>query len=153
MPGREELRAHLAELLPAAMVPGVFVAIDALPLTSSGKLDRAALPAPARDVYVSEGDAPDGPTELAIAAILEELLELGGIGRDDNFFELGGHSLMGAQLVARIQERFGVELPLLAVFDNPSVAEMAEVVGDAVFELVESMSDEEAERLLAAAGE
>jgi amino acid adenylation domain-containing protein len=154
MPGREQLRAHLAERLPAQMVPGAFVEIAALPVTSNGKLDRAALPAPGWEVLVSDSAAPDGPTEAAIAAILEELIELEGIGRDDNFFELGGHSLMGAQVVARIQERFGVELPLLAVFDNPSVAEMAIVVGEAVVARVESMSDEEAERMLASsAGE
>ena len=81
-------------------------------------------------------------------------LGLDSVGVDDNFFELGGHSLMGAQVVARIQERFGVELPLLAVFDNPSVAEMAIVVGEAVVVRVESMSDEEAEQMLASrAGE
>jgi len=154
MPGRAELRAYLAERLPAQMVPGAFVAIDALPVTSNGKLDRGALPAPGLEVLVSGSAAPDGPTEEAIAAILEELMELEGIGRDDNFFELGGHSLMGAQVVARVQERFGVELPLLAVFDNPSVAEMAIVVGEAVVVRVESMSDEEAEQMLASrAGE
>jgi acyl carrier protein len=149
LPGREELREFLAERLPAHMVPGAFVGIGALPLTTSGKVDRAALPAPLRNVFVSESAPPDGPTELAIAEILEELIELEGIGRDDNFFELGGHSLTGAQIVARIQERFAVELPLLAIFDNPSVAEMAVVVGDAVLERVESMTDDEAENMLA----
>jgi acyl carrier protein len=149
MPAREELRAWLADRLPAPMVPSAFVAIDALPVTTNGKLDRAALPAPERELLDTGSSAPEGPTEQAIAEMLEELIELDGVGRDDNFFELGGHSLMGAQLVARIQERFGVELPLLAVFDNPTVAEMAVVVSDAVLELVESMSDEEAERLLA----
>jgi amino acid adenylation domain-containing protein len=152
MPGREDLRAYLAERLPAQMVPGAFVAIDALPVTTNGKLDRAALPAPGWQVLAGGSAAPEGPTEEAIAAILEELIELEGIGRDDNFFELGGHSLMGAQVVARIQERFGVELPLLAVFDNPSVADMAVVVGEAVLARVESMSDEEAEQLLASSG-
>ena len=83
------------------MVPGAFVAIrDVLPVTTNGKLDRAALPAPGWQVLVGGSAAPEGPTEQAIAAILEELIELEGIGRDDNFFELGGHSLMGAQVVA-----------------------------------------------------
>ena len=124
MPGRSALRQYLAERLPGPMVPVTYAEIDALPLTTNGKLDRNALPAPPRDVVVGSVP-PEGPTETAIADILEELIELDGIGRDDNFFELGGHSLMGAQLVARLQERFGIELPLLAVFENPTVAEMA----------------------------
>jgi acyl carrier protein len=77
--------------------------------------------------------APGGtPVEVAVTAILEELLELDGVGPDDNFFELGGHSLMGAQLVARLQNRFGVELTLLTIFENPTAAGIAaEVERDA----------------------
>jgi acyl carrier protein len=92
------------------------------------------------------------PTEVAMADILLDLLEVDALHRDENFFELGGHSLMGAQLVARIRERFGVELALLDIFDNPTVAEMAQTVDDAVVDLVASLSDEEVERLLSTSG-
>ena len=73
--------------------------------------------------HVRAGDG--RPVEVAVIAILEELLELDGIGLDDNFFELGGHSLMAAQLVARLQNLFGVELTLLVIFDNPTAAGIA----------------------------
>src|SRR5262249_13815922 len=100
MPAREALRTWLAERLPGPMVPSAFVALEALPVTTNGKLDRGALPAPERELLATGSSAPEGPTEQAIAEMLEELIELDGVGRDDNFFELGGHSLMGAQLVA-----------------------------------------------------
>jgi acyl carrier protein len=137
--------------LPAHMVPTAFVELESLPVTTNGKLDRSALPAPTRGV--TEGVVPGvTPTEVSLAEILAELLDIDGFGRDDNFFELGGHSLMGAQLVARVYERFGVELSLLDIFDNPTLAEMAEIVDEAVVELVASLSDEEVEQLLDRAG-
>jgi acyl carrier protein len=86
---------------------------------------------------------------LAIAAIFGELTNLEGIGREDNFFELGVDSLMAVQVAVCIEERFAVELPLLAIFENPSVAAMAVAVGEAVLARVESMTDEEAEQMLA----
>jgi hypothetical protein len=149
LPGRLELRHHLSNLLPAHMVPAVFVELDSLPVTANGKLDKSALPAPTH--RISEGGTVAiTPTEVSLAEILAELLEIDGFGRDDNFFELGGHSLMGAQLVARVRERFGVDLALLDIFDNPTLAEMAEVVDDAVVELVASLSDDEVEQLMSA---
>jgi acyl carrier protein len=131
------------------MVPAAFVELGSLPVTANGKLDRSALPAPPRSV-IEGGMVPVTPTEVSLAEILAELLEIDGFGRDENFFELGGHSLMGAQLVARVRERFGVDLALLDIFDNPTLAEMAEVVDDAVVELVASLSDEEVEQLMSA---
>ena len=149
LPGRRELRHHLSKLLPAHMVPAVFVELESLPVTANGKLDRSALPAPTRRAGEG-GTVAVTPTESSLAEILAELLEIDGFGRDDNFFELGGHSLMGAQLVARVRERFGVDLALLDIFDNPTLAEMAEVVDDAVVELVASLSDDEVEQLMIA---
>ena len=151
LPARRELRQHLAMHVPAHMLPTTFVELDALPVSPNGKLDRSALPAP-------PSRTPDGtavgrtPTEVTLAEILLELLEIDAFARDENFFELGGHSLMGAQLVARIRERFGVELALLDIFDHPTVAEMARVVDDAVVDLVASLSDEEVERLVSRTG-
>lgn len=149
--GRRELREHLATRLPAYMVPTAFVALEALPLTRNGKVDREALPAPQRGV--SEGsEVVATPTEAALAEILAELLDLDGFGRHDNFFELGGHSLTGAQLIARIHEHFGVDVILLEIFDNPTLAEMAEIVDDSIVQLVASLSDEEVEQRLSTLG-
>jgi amino acid adenylation domain-containing protein len=123
---RREMRAHVARQLPAAMVPSAFVALDAFPLTSSGKVDRDALPAPL--VAVRPEQVGRTATECAVGAILEELFALPAVGRDDNFFELGGHSLMAAQLVARLEEEFDVEVELLEVFDNPTAAGIAAII-------------------------
>jgi len=151
IPGRSELRHHLSKFLPAPMVPATFIELESLPFTANGKLDRSALPAPRRGM--SEGSSIGvTPTEVSLAEILAELLDIDGFGRADNFFELGGHSLMGAQLVARVRERFGVDLALLDIFDNPTLAEMAAVVDDAVVDLVASLSDEEVEELMSAPG-
>jgi acyl-CoA synthetase (AMP-forming)/AMP-acid ligase II/acyl carrier protein len=151
LPARRELRQHLAVHLPTHMLPATFVELDALPVNTNGKLDRSALPAPAWSA--TDGSAVGRtPTEVALAEILLELLEIDVFRRDENFFELGGHSLMGAQLVARIRERFGVELALLDIFDHPTVAAMAQIVDDAVVELVASLSDEEVDRLMSTSG-
>jgi amino acid adenylation domain-containing protein len=151
VPGRQELRDHLSSRLPAYMVPTAFVVLEALPLTRNGKVDHEALPAPKRGV--SEGGVIGAtPTEAALAEIFAELLDIDGFDRHDNFFELGGHSLIGAQLIARIDEHFGVDVILLEIFDNPTLAEMAEIVDDAIVELVASLSDEEVEKRLSTLG-
>ncbi|HEX2093555.1 MAG TPA: amino acid adenylation domain-containing protein [Longimicrobiaceae bacterium] len=121
--GADELRAHLRRTLPDYMVPAAFVALDQLPLTPNGKLDRAALPAPER---ASAGEeAPESPLEEVLAGILADVLRLPRLGRHDGFFELGGHSLLATRAVSRIRQALGVELPLRALFESPSVAELA----------------------------
>ena len=87
------------------MLPAAFVELDALPFTTNGKLDRSALPAPAPHPDASSVGVT--PTEVSLAEMLVELLDIDVFCRAENFFELGGHSLMGAQLVARVRERFG----------------------------------------------
>lgn len=123
---REDLRNHASKQLPGYMVPNAFVELESLPLTSNGKIDRDALPAPERAVTGTE--AVGTPVEMAVAAMLAELLELSAIGPHDDFFELGVHSLMAAQLLVRIEERFDVELPMLAVFEHPTAAGIAAAI-------------------------
>jgi amino acid adenylation domain-containing protein len=121
----DALRAHAGRTLPEYMVPSAFVPLDALPLTPNGKLDRKALPAPdlasAEEAYV----APRTPTEEVLAGIWAEVLRVERVGVEDSFFELGGHSLLATRVVSRVRELFGVELPLRALFEGPTVAEVA----------------------------
>ncbi len=121
-----ELRAFLKEKLPAHFVPTVMVPLEAMPRTPNGKIDRGALKPPERsaDPLVS-GARPRGPIEEVIASIFSELLPRAVVGRDTDFFEQGGHSLLVARAVSRIRQSLGVELPLRALFDAPTVAELA----------------------------
>jgi acyl carrier protein len=148
-PDAEQLRAHVAAQLPSYMVPAAFMQLDEMPLTSSGKLDRARLPVPLAP-EPSDAAAPQGELEQALEAIVAELLGLARVGVNENFFMLGGHSLLGAQLIARISNGFGVEMSLRSLFDNPTVAEMATEVERLLVAEVEAMSDDEAARLLVA---
>ncbi len=123
----DELRAHLRRSLPDSMVPTAWMRLDALPLAPSGKLDRRALPAPesaSAETYV----APRTPAEEMLAGIWGEVLRTDRIGIHDGFFALGGHSLLATRVVSRIREGFGVELPLRAVFEHPTLAGLAERV-------------------------
>jgi acyl carrier protein len=145
----EALRAHLARLLPDYMVPALYVELEELPLTPNGKLDREALPEPP-EAGDGAGTPPRTPLESALSGIVRDLLGLGQVGVEENFFVLGGHSLLGAQLIARIRDRFGVELSLRTLFDHPTVESMAQAVEEQLIEEIESLSEEEAERRLTA---
>jgi acyl carrier protein len=129
MPDHDVLQEHLAAWLPRYMIPATFIEMDTLPVTANGKLDRNALPSPGRRVVDSGSrSVKSASVEGVIIAILEELLELESVDRDDNFFELGGHSLMGAQVVARLEDCFDLEVDLLTIFDHPTAAEIATVI-------------------------
>ena len=125
--GREALTAALRRSLPDYMVPATFVTLAALPLTISGKVDRAALPAPDATNTLRDGDvvAPRTDVETELAAILSSLLGVDEVSVQDNFFMLGGHSLLGTQLIARVRDAFGVELSLRTLFDAPTIADLA----------------------------
>jgi amino acid adenylation domain-containing protein len=124
-----KLREYLAERLPAHMVPGALVLLDAMPLTPSGKIDRAALPAPDRSAFASCGYVEPGtPTERALAAFLTSLLGIDRIGATDDFFSLGGHSLVAGRLAARVRAELGRELPLRQIYQEPTIAAMARVI-------------------------
>ncbi len=160
-PARTELRQFLQATLPAHMVPGCFVFLDAYPLTPGGKINRRALPAPdiaphLRPLYV----APRSPLEKEVAAIWQEVFRVEAVGVDDNFFELGGHSLTAVRVIVRLRERFGVEIPLASLFAAPTIRGLVEellnlILGDEennefgqMAKDVSSLTDEQARQLL-----
>nr|WP_281390541.1 amino acid adenylation domain-containing protein [Sphaerisporangium rubeum] len=118
-----DLRVHLAEQLPAYMIPSVFVTLAELPLSPNGKLDLAKLPDPV--AQAKEYVPPRTDTERWLAGAWQELLKVERVGCDDNFFELGGNSLHGSQLAARVREHLLIELDLRHLFANPVLADLA----------------------------
>ncbi|HVG43810.1 MAG TPA: amino acid adenylation domain-containing protein, partial [Longimicrobium sp.] len=123
-PSAATLRDALGRRLPDYMVPTAFVALDAIPLTPNGKVDRAALPAPeAPDA--DDSAAPRTTAEELLAGIWGAVLGVERVGIDDDFFLLGGHSLLATQVVSRIRQAFGAEVPLRAVFEAPTVRRLA----------------------------
>ncbi|HEX8393727.1 MAG TPA: amino acid adenylation domain-containing protein, partial [Longimicrobium sp.] len=123
-PTLADLRAHVASRVPEYMVPATWVTLESMPLTPSGKVDRRALPAP-DDTAAAAGQVPPRtPAEEVVAGIWARVLGVTP-GVHDNFFDLGGHSLRATQVVSRIREAFGVNLPLRALFEAPTVAGLA----------------------------
>lgn len=140
----ESLRAHSEAVLPEHMVPSAFVALESLPRTPNGKLDRGALPAPLAHVnrqYV----APQGEVETVLAGIWRELLGMDAVSRQDHFFKLGGNSLTSLRLVARVAEAFGIELSVTAVYQYPTLREMGQVVETLIYGEQPSLSPNPAE--------
>ena len=127
-PAISDLRGHLRRTLPEYMIPSAFVLLDALPRTSNGKLDRAALPLPDRQSSASASDyvAPQSAVEEVLAGICAEVLGVERIGARDDFFALGGHSLLATRVIARIEAALGIEVPLRLLFEAPTVAGLAE---------------------------
>ena len=129
-PTTGELRSFLRTRLPDYMLPTAYVPLERLPLTSSGKVNLRALPAPdsTRLEIGSSFVAPRTPTEEQIAELWKNVLKLERVGVYDNFFELGGHSLLATQLIARLRATFQVDLPIRHLFGAPTVAGVAEMI-------------------------
>ncbi|HEX2188993.1 MAG TPA: amino acid adenylation domain-containing protein, partial [Longimicrobiaceae bacterium] len=121
----DALREHLRRALPEYMVPSAFVVLEQLPLTPNGKLDREALPVPEHAAGADRYVAPRTPTEEVLAEVWSETLRLDRVGVTESFFELGGHSLLATRVISRVRQVFGVEVPLRALFEGPTVAELA----------------------------
>ncbi|MEU9083716.1 amino acid adenylation domain-containing protein [Streptomyces sp. NPDC048357] len=132
-PDAAGLRRHAARILPAHMVPSAVALLDALPLTANGKLDQRALPAAAFSEASAGTPAAAGDTsrEATVGTLFAEILGLPAVGPEDNFFDLGGHSLLAARLISRIRTELGVELAIGGLFENPTVAGIAGLLGDA----------------------
>jgi len=159
------LRSVLTEKLPDYMVPSSFIILDEMPLTTTGKVNRLALPMPERvrpelaEAFV----APQTPTEKTLAGIWSEVLHIEPIGIHDNFFELGGQSLLAAQVISRILNTFQVSLSLQTLFEAPIIAGLAVLITQSQTDVVEDeelanlldeleqLSEEEVQRLLAQA--
>jgi amino acid adenylation domain-containing protein len=144
----DDLRAHLALWLPPQMTPTSFVWVDEMPMTSNGKVDRdvlTTLRTPSATTVT--GRAPADELEELITEIVSGLLGVESIGVDENFLMLGGHSLLGAQLVTRLADEFGVEVSLRNLFDHPTPAGMAGLVRQGLIDQVSELDDETAARL------
>ena len=122
----EQLRSFLVERLPDPMVPSAFVELQVLPLTSTGKLDRRALPAPSFSVAAEPRLEPSTDLELQLHALWAEVLGHGDFGISDNFFQVGGHSLAAARLIAAINDQLSIRLPIATIFHAPQIRLLAE---------------------------
>jgi len=125
-----ELRCYLADKLPSYMTPSIFVSLDKLPLTTSGKIDRTALPIPdpTRPDLAGEFIAPRTHIEALLAGMWSDLLGVERIGVNDNFFDLGGHSLLATRVISQIRATLEVEVPLVSLFKAPTVSGLASTI-------------------------
>jgi amino acid adenylation domain-containing protein len=132
--GSEHLRQYLAERLPPTMLPSAFVALDEMPRTLNGKIDRKSLPA--LELVQAKRDQSDllprTPVEEIVAAIWREVLKLPVVGRTDNFFNLGGHSLLATQVILRLRDTLKVELPVRSIFESSTIEQLSALVQEQI---------------------
>ncbi|WP_414620769.1 amino acid adenylation domain-containing protein [Calothrix sp. CCY 0018] len=129
-PSLEELRGFIKHKVPEYMLPSTFVVLDALPLTSNGKIDRRALPAPdnqRRDLEKAY-EAPNSEVERAIAQIWQEILRLERVGVNDNFFDLGGNSILIAQVNNKLREDLHYDISVVEIFQNPTIKSLTNYI-------------------------
>jgi amino acid adenylation domain-containing protein len=131
-----EIRNYLRDRLPEYMVPPVITVIESMPLTSSGKVDHRALPAPdrTRSGLVERRIMPQTPVQEILGGIWREMLRIDSISLEDNFFEIGGHSLLATQVMSRARQAFNIEIALRQLFEHPTLGEFAQCVEAALRE-------------------
>ena len=141
----QELRAYLSKTLPSYMIPSHFLWMEVFPLTPNGKIDRKALPLPTDIGPLASKNwvAPRTPLEEELSQIWADILGIERIGVEDNFFELGGHSLLSIRLITQIRRAFQIDLPLVALFDAPTVAELALLIEDLFLTEIEQLDEGE----------
>lgn len=132
--GADEVRKYLSERLPEAMMPSAMMEIDQMPRTLNGKIDRRSLPVleDTRGRMGSSESSPRTPVEEIVGGIWSHVLKVPVVDRGDNFFNLGGHSLLVAQVISRIRETLGVELPLRGMFEAPRLEQLARVIEEEI---------------------
>ena len=140
------IKNELSKHIPDFMIPSAFISLDSIPVTANGKLDKKALPGlETNNERKNEFLAPRNETENTLAEIWTEILNLDVVGIRDNFFDLGGHSLLATQIVSRIRDEFGIEVPLSALFEKPTIENTALFILE---NEIESVDDETLARLL-----
>ncbi|WP_440087168.1 amino acid adenylation domain-containing protein [Streptosporangium sp. LJ11] len=148
-----ELRRDLAAALPPYMVPDVWVTLDELPVTTGGKIDRRALPAPGFDLDEDRPFVePRNDAEILVAGVWQEVLGVGKVGALDDFFALGGHSLLAVRVGSRLRTAAGIDVPVRELFRNRTVADLAVVVERILMEELSALTDEEVARMLGTDG-
>ena len=151
-PGQEAtaqgLRLALQKRLPEPMVPSAFVLLDRMPLTPNGKVDRKALPAPERSRTGDGFLPPRTPLETEVAGIWGDILGVAQVGLEDGFFDLGGHSLLATRVLARIEEAFGIDMPLQTLFESPTLEGFTAALGKKALESLEGLAEDELALLL-----
>ncbi len=133
-----ELRAWLARHLPEPLLPNAWMYLEALPLNTSGKLDRHALPAPQGRTWGGHGGAPQTALESDLAGLWSEILGVSAVGMQDNFFDLGGDSIAAVRLTTRVQQLLDDGVMLAAIFEAPTIAALARYLGERHRDAVES---------------
>jgi amino acid adenylation domain-containing protein len=155
LPNVAELQTFLGERLPGYMIPSTFVRLACMPMSAHGKVNRAELPKPTLENTLNDSSfgAPQSEIEQWLASLLASLLGVAHVGREDNFFNLGGHSLLGAQLIAKVHQRFAVVLSLRNLFDHPTIAGISSQVEGLIYSKLHALTDEEARRILKSSSE
>ena len=149
-PDSATLLAFLRARLPEHMIPALLIPLDAFPRTTSGKIDRRALPKPDAyaNLYSGEPMPPRTPAEEILAAVFAEVLQLPSIGVEDDFFALGGQSILATQVMARLRERLELDLSVRLLFEAPTVAALALRVEDALAAQIDALDDEQVAQAL-----
>ena len=137
------MREHMEHYLPKQAIPAEFVRVPLIPVTLHGKVDKQALHAFRAAGYTASSREPESELEREIERMVAGVLGAENVGVDDNFFLIGGHSMLGAQLIARLRVEYEVDVPLLTVFEHPTVAGLAKEVERLVTEQITSLSDDQ----------